>query len=133
MQPLQLLEQRKRDLFIPQMIVMVEITTETYDACKILKTDGSVKQMMKDLPNVNQDCAWLEDAFSRYGTINFGPNDMFKMLDGPSRTTVKATWDELRKLLEENKHEQIFVAYVFAGHGIVEEGTQTVVLNEFNE
>ena len=46
-----------------------------------MNPDGTIKQMMANLPTVKQDCAWLEEAFSRYGPINFGPNDMFKMLD----------------------------------------------------
>ena len=40
---------------------------------------------------------------------------------------------KLKALLEENKHKKVLVAYIFAGHGIVESGSQTVVLNDFKK
>ena len=58
---------------------------------------------------------------------------MFKMLDEPTLEQMKATRTELKKLLKENEHKKILVVYVFAGHGIVEAGTQAVVLNEFRK
>ena len=40
---------------------------------------------MKDLgPVVKNDCAMIEEAFSKYGTLDFGPDNCYKMVDDPS-------------------------------------------------
>ena len=58
---------------------------------------------------------------------------MFRMLDGPSRKTMDAARAKLRELLQKNKHKKVLVAYIFAGHGIVELGEQRMVLNDFKK
>ena len=89
--------------------------------------------MFPDLPSVEDDVKWLEEAISKYGHVDFGPDNMFRMLDGPSRKTMDAARAKLKELLQKNKHKKVLVAYIFAGHGIVESGSQTVVLNDFKK
>ena len=133
MQPLKLQEQLRRQLFVPEQIILVQFATSKYDACKIRKEDGSIKQFMPDLPKVKQDCAWLEDAITKYGNVDSGPDDMFKMTDGPDYSTVMKTKKQLVAKLKKSKHKKTLVSYVFAGHGMQEGGTQVVVINDFDK
>ena len=98
--------------------MLVEFATSRFDACKKREANGQIKQFMHDLPNVKQDCDWLEEAISKYGKIDFGPNDMFKMTDGPDWSTVDKTKKQLFKMLKESKDKRTLVTYVFAGHGM---------------
>ena len=102
MQPLSLREQISEQLFVPQEIYMVQIATPRYDACKKRGKNGSIVQVLADLPSVINDCDWLEDAISKYGKIRFGPDvdpyndpenktNIFKMTSGPSFATVAKT------------------------------------------
>ena len=123
---------------------MFQIAIGEYGKCKKQGKDGTTRQMLDNLESVKQDCAWLEEAFSKYGTISFGPDidpkddkenkirNMFKMTNEPSFQTIATSRTELRKLLEKNKHKKVLVVYVFAGHGM-DRGEQVIVLNEFDK
>ena len=40
---------------------------------------------MKDLgPVVKNDCKMIEEAFSKYGSLDFGEKDCYKMINEPS-------------------------------------------------
>ena len=120
-------------MFVPQQIIQVSFATSKFNACKIRTPDGTIKQFMPDLPKVKQDCAWLEDAITKYGNVDFGPDNMFKMTDGPDYSTVMKTKKQLFQKLKQSKHKKTLVSYVFAGHGMQENGTQVVVINEYDK
>ena len=77
---------------------------------------------MHDLDNVQDDCAWLEGAMEQYLIMDYGPDNMYKMINDPSYKMVDATRRSIMKYLKNNPEKKVLVVYVFACHGVVERG-----------
>ena len=81
--------------------------------------DGSVGQAMKDLGDaVNVDCMLIEEAFQKYGTLQFGPDKEYKLTNNPKRKVIKKLRKQLMKDLKLWKNEKVLIVYIFACHGI---------------
>ena len=54
------------------------------------KNDDDVVQAMNDLGDVVKlDCSLVEEAFAAYGKLDYGEDDVLKMIDNPSEKMVK--------------------------------------------
>ena len=82
---------------------------------------------------VRQDCKLIEDSFKKYGELYYGPNGMYKMVEDPSYKEVQKMKWQLNKDLKAWIKEKTLVVYIFASHGIQENGAQGVVVNEFDK
>ena len=91
-------------------------------------------QAMNNLGDVvKKDCKLIEESFEKYGKLYSGPNDMYKMVDDPSFKDISKLKFQLRKDLTAWNKEKTFVIYILASHGIQENGSQGVVVNEFDK
>ena len=84
-------------------------------------------------PAVNHDCQLLEEAFQKYGKLEFGPNSEYDLTKNPKRKDIQKLTNQLRSDLKEWKDKKLLVVYVFACHGIVEGGVQGVIINEYKK
>ena len=82
---------------------------------------------------VKQDCKLIEESFKKYGDLYFGPDDMYKLVDDPSYKEINKLKRQLMKDLKKWAKEKTLVVYILASHGIQENGSQGVVVNEFDE
>ena len=74
----------------------------------------------------------------KYGIINSGPMNhyterhMYDLRD-PSWDNLREARSHLRKRFINEPHCNFLVFYIFACHGIVDSGKQTVMVNDFNK
>ena len=74
---------------------------------------------MKDLGDVvKTDCKLIEEAFQKYGSLNFGQNNEYKLTDNPKEKDIKNLKTQLIEDLKKYRDEKVFVVYIFACHGI---------------
>ena len=74
----------------------------------------------------------------KYGIVNSGPVNpksqrcMYDLRD-PSWSHLKEARTHLRKRFINEPHRNFLVFFIFACHGIVDSGKQTVMVNDFNK
>ena len=98
------------------------------------KEDGTVSQGLDDIESVYEDCALLEDAMMSYSVTNYGPDDIYKMTSyDPDIQDVSTMEQSLRRYVDEHPDEKVLIVYILACHSIIENGTTSVLLNEFDD
>ena len=102
--------------------------------CKIV--DGKIHQAYDNLPDVIEDVKEAEKGTSFLGIDNFGPDDKFilnkDLEDKDKSITKKDARDLTRSLLSlfmNSPETKYFGLFLYAGHGMIKEGTQYILLN----
>ena len=118
-EPMSVLEQQKNEVFKPTKIISIQYAQPKYDSTWKKNDKGKVEQAMKDLGDaVNNDCMMMEEAFKKYGTLEFGPNKEYKLTDDPKEADIKKLKKQLLKDLKRWKNEKVLIVYILASHGI---------------
>ena len=100
-------------------MILIQYAQEKYDEVWKRTDTGEIEQALKDLGKVvTEDCKLIEEAFQKYGKLEFGPNLEYKLTKNPKRKDIDKLRDQLTKDLKKWKDEKVLVVYVFACHGI---------------
>ena len=139
MQPFTRQEQSKRQLYIPDEKLAVFFMQNDYsNVCKV--ENGVIEQAFDNLPEVMQDLKEAEKGASFLGIDYFGPRDKFKLnkdLEDPEKSiTSKDARDLTRSLYAlfgQSPETKYFGLFLYAGHGMIKDGLQYILLNELDK
>ena len=122
---------------MPHEYLAVMIGARYFDAAYIKKKDGTVQQQFADIENASKDCWELKEALEKYGIKDKGNMQNIYMLEDPSLQDIKLMKKKLDKRLRLGKLGPVKTRYtiiwLFAGHGLLADGGQAIVLNEFDK
>ena len=110
-----------------------------YDRVWKRNTEGEVMQAYSDLPAVSEDYKESMKALQFIGVDDFGPNDSYilnKDLDDSDKSISKKQYFEVYKAIDkrfrEDPDKMHLLIQPLAGHGMLVEGTQWLLLNEID-
>ena len=92
---------------------------------------GSVnqyRQFYADLPGIVNDRHQFEKIVQRFG---FKPEEYTPRID-PKVRDCNQMINDLNRLYKENPHETILTLLCYATHGMIQDGRQVVLVNQFN-
>ena len=89
---------------------------------------GRYKQMYADLPGIHNDRKYFEKITTRFG---FKSHEHISLIDPDMKKSIEMT-KALNLLYKENPLEMIFTLLCFATHGMIQDGRQIVLVNQFN-
>ena len=108
------------------------------NVCKI--EEGQVKNAFDNLPPVIEDEKEAIKGANFLGIKNFGPEDMFilnkDLTDKEKSITQNQAIKLLRQLcrmMKEQSDTKHFGLFMYAGHGMIKNGTQYILLNQFDK
>ena len=97
-------------------------------------------QAFPDLPNVSDDLEESLKALRFIGVDDFGPNDSYILNKGLNDTNKSITFrmymdmnHAIDKRLKKDPDKMHLVFQPVAGHGMIFEGTQWLLLNEYDK
>ena len=86
-------------------------------------------QAYSDLPAIFNDHRQFEKIVTRFG---FKFDEFLALLEPKVKDCNKAT-TELNRLLKNNPHETILALFCYASHGMIQDGRQVILINEFSK
>lgn len=121
----------------PDVKIGVLVMQAKYDKVWKKNKDGEVVQAYADLPNVTDDLEESLKALRFIGVDDFGPDDSYilnKDLDDTDKSiTFRMYMDNMNhaidKRLKKDPDKMHLVFQPVAGHGMIFEGTQWLLLN----
>ena len=134
-EPLSVLEQMRMNWFKPdRMIVVYFAVTEFDQVGTVDPVTGNFRPYFKDLPYAKQDCDTLRKVLDYY-KIDETHDKVFDLDQNPTEKEFdKVYHNDIANLLQEGKKNKInyLTIFLFAGHGIIKDGMQCLVLNEYD-
>ena len=85
--------------------------------------------MYSDLSAVSNDKHQFGKLTERFGF----DHDQCLVLLEPKILECSSMITELNRLLKSNPHETIFALFCYASHGMIQDGRQVILVNEFNQ
>ena len=89
---------------------------------------------MAPLPGAARDCEIMKKCLEKY---QIKEQDVVDLSNNPTADQTGRALDELSKRIRQGKQseppENYLVVLLFAGHGILRDGEQTLLYNEFNQ
>ena len=86
-----------------------------------------------NLPTTLDDCKAMRKAGLTYGFTDFGPDNMYKQEDNPTFNAWRKVKTNISKRCTQDPERGYIVLSCFAGHGMLKEGKQVVLTNEFEK
>ena len=86
-------------------------------------------QAYSDLPAIFNDHRQFEKIVTRFG---FKSDEFLALLEPKVKDCTSAT-TALNRLLKNNPHETILALFCYASHGMIQDGRQVILVNEFNQ
>ena len=128
-EPLKLFDQLKETYFKQTKTIAIYFATKKFD--KVVKKckDGTYKPLFDDLDTAHQDCIDLEQCLRKYQIED--EEDIYRLND-PTMKEFEGTLKKITRRIKGQPEEQFLVILLFAGHGILKQGVQNIVLNEFD-
>ena len=134
-EPLTVLEQMRMNWFKPDAMIVVYFAVTKFDqVVKRNKDTGKFEQYFKDLPAAKHDCDTLRKVLDYY-KIDEKEDRVFDLSNNPTEKEFMHAYNtEIAALLKKGKKDKInyLTIFLFAGHGIMKDGMQCLVLNEFD-
>ena len=84
--------------------------------------------MYADLPGIFNDYRQFEMIVKRFGFNS----DQFVGLMEPKVKDCNSMITDLNRLLKNNPHETILALFCFASHGMIQDGRQVILVNEYS-
>ena len=115
-------------------MITVLFAATSFDAVHV-KQGRKYQQMFQDLPDCIKDVEIMEEVLQHY---QISEDDItYKLIDEDATVeqfdeVYQEIQDELSKAYYMEAQEDIVVISVFAGHGILRNGMQMLVTNEYN-
>ena len=86
-----------------------------------------------NLPATKNDCIAIRKAGRKYGFTDAGLGaDMYIMEDQPTFNQFRLAKAEIQQRCKRNPDQGYIILSCFAGHGMLYEGKQVLLTNEFN-
>ena len=128
--PMTPLEQISSEIFEPDVRMAVQYSALRFDAVFKYEKQMVVKQVYDDLPE-NEDGISMEEVFKRYNFTDFGTNDELRLNqdNNPTIKQVNAAKKHIMERLRAEPEKKFAIFYAVDGHGIVNSGKQTVLIN----
>ena len=106
----------------------------TFDAVCRFEQDGTLVQGIHDLHKIKQDCDAFKTCLKKYQIKN---NDIVDLSDNPSSKEVSekiaALYTKLKVGKKKDPFKRYFIMFLFAGHGVLIDGMQNVLYNEYDK
>ena len=100
------------------------------DVWRLIKnSDSRYKQKYDDLPGVLHDKRQFQKLAKRFG-FNF---DEFIVLMEPKVKDCNTMAIGTQKLCKQNPYETVLALFCYASHGMIQDGRQVILVNEFNQ
>ena len=133
--PLDVHEQMKQQWFVPTRTLLLLFSMTNFDAV-LKKNDkpdqGPDKPVFAELPAAETDCIDLKKCMEEFNIKD--EHDVF-ILENVTEKVVLGTLTEIRNRLKQGRKEKpptnYLVISLFAGHGILKDGAQQLILNEY--
>ena len=130
--PYSIKEQMAIDYFKPDKMITVLFAEENFD--RVVRKDNQ-RPYYTNLKTCKSDCKVMKKTLEKY---RISDNDIqFDLTHSPTLAEVKKVFEEIKTLLvngaDEKPKVNFLVFLLFAGHGILKDGMQTLVLNEFDD
>ena len=128
-------------LFVPSVVLLINVAIKCYDKVFSQSKDKKTKQplpdvtqAMDDIPAVINDFGKARELFEKYGADpNFkGPDDVSYELVDPTWKQTKTIQNSVHKYLRLNPDLMIALIWFFAGHGVIADGKQCILINDFD-
>ena len=96
---------------------------------------------MKDLIGENgesfcqKDCATMREALKPFGVTDTGPVDdknLYILEESATQEKILNVARSIRKRIKDAPEKKFLVVYVLAGHGMINNGKQILLLNEYS-
>ena len=124
----------RQTMFIPNHTLAVFFGMTKFDINYRKTRKGEYVPFFDDLPEAKRDCEDLKKCLNNY---NFKEENCYDLSNNPTLKQIEAVWQKIRARLKEGKNQQPKVNYtiifLFAGHGMLMEGNQVLVLNEWDK
>ena len=69
----------------------------------------------------------------RYNIVDTGPDGIYNMENDPTQKEVRETNASIRKRLRAEPEMNFLIIQILAGHGMIDQGREILLLNEFDE
>ena len=131
--PFTLEEQQNNNWFRPKHRVAIIFGMSKFDACWNRGRDGQLKQAFADLDTVKQDCKIFKECLLKY---EFMEHEILDLSNDPDLKTVTKVIGDLSTKIRKGKRarpvENYLIIFLFAGHGILKDGVQHLLYNEYD-
>ena len=96
--------------------------------------NGKLQPFLADILQAKKDCDDLRECFEKYNIRR--EDQIYDLSNDPTEKEVKNTIMSITKKIQQGRdktpRENYLVIFFFAGHGILKDGGQHVLYNEFN-
>lgn len=86
-----------------------------------------------NLPTTLNDCIAMRKAGWKYGFKDYGPDDMYIQENDPTFNQWRKIKANISKRCMDNPEIGHIILSCFAGHGMIKDGKQIVLTNEFDK
>ena len=122
------------DWFMPKRRIALVFGMSRFDAVWEISKQGDLKQAFRDLETTVRDCYQLLEGLKKY---SIKKRDVINLGHNPTGADVTDALAKISKRLREGKKkrpvEKFLLVCLFAGHGILKDGMQSMLLNEYDE
>ena len=118
---------------MPDRCIAVFFSTSKFDKVWKMKKDGSYVQAYSDIPKAKNDCITLRECLAKYQIKD--EDDIYNLEDDPTEKEIREVFMKIDGKLKSGKESRpvvnYLIIYLFAGHGILRDSMQSVLLNEY--
>ena len=133
--PFDLREQESQNWFRPKHRKAVLFAQSKFDAVQMIDSQKfTFRQVYSDLNDVQSDCIKLRQCLVKFEIMD---QDIYDLSDNPTMQQVGKVFDSISKELRESKKkkpaDKHLLVFLFAGHGVLRDGMQFLIYNEYNK
>ena len=133
--PFDLIEQESQNWFRPKHRRAVLFAQSKFDEVQKLDSKNfKMTQFYPDLEQVKKDCETLRGCLQKFEIME---QDIIDLSNNPTMNETGKVLDKISKELRESKKmkppEKHLIVFLFAGHGVLRDGMQFLIYNEWNK
>ena len=129
--PLNIREQMQRTPFVQNHTLLVLVGTSHFDKVSKKRKQGDFSPVFPDIPQAKQDCLDLLGCLRNYGVTS--KQNIYRLDDDPTLLQVtkvlRLITNRLEAGIQIGPRVNYFIVWLFAGHGMVKDGMQSMLLN----
>ena len=127
--PFRKYDQLKTQHFIQDKNLAIYVGYTKFDAVYKKLESGKYVPVYDDLPAAKTDCQTLEACLQKYQI--YEEEDIYRLDDNPPLKDLRGAQMKIFRRIGDNPDQQFCCIFLFAGHGILRQGMQTIMVNEF--